>query len=301
MDERTSGALDAIGDRLQSLAKRYRPNDRPGASLQSHTGGQKNGNGNGNGNGYHRSFRMESAGEPIVVGNGIGRKSEGIGHAGLENDRDDHDGPDPEAPAPQPYWKKPNPEQRASVSVAAPAGPDRSAPSSDADERGDEAEIQAAQPQPEIASDGENSELSRLEFLEVSLHQLFEDIPEDDDRFELILTRDRPARLRIDNFTHVAMNPDARIYRLIRSNAKGRKILAESEDVAEIGKHVTDYVVGQMAVRKRQREGFAKHLISTPADDRLRRRSTSVLFWAFIIGLLTGGCGLSVLGYLLSQ
>ena len=31
MDERTSGALDAIGDRLQSLAKRYRPQDRPDA------------------------------------------------------------------------------------------------------------------------------------------------------------------------------------------------------------------------------------------------------------------------------
>ncbi len=298
MDERTSGALDAIGDRLQSLAKRYRPQDRPDSWLRSGANGRKNGNGNGNG--YHQVFRMESAGEPIIIGNSATRENGQHGHAGSENESDHRAEPETGLPHPQPYWKKSKPEQRVSVSVATPAGPDRSSPSSPTDERDDEAEIQAAQPQPEISSDGGSSELSRLEILEASLHQVFHDIP-DDDRFEMILTRDKPARLRIDNFTHVAMNPDARIYRLIRSTAKGRKILAESEDVAEIGKHVTDYVVGQTVVRQRQRDGFAKHLISAPAGDQLKRRSTSVLLWAFIIGLLTGGCGLFVLGYLLSQ
>lgn len=300
MDERTSAALDAIGDRLQMLAKRYRPHDRLGPSLQSHTNGQNSGNGNGNGNGYHRSFRMESAGEPIIVGD-IGQGNGRNGHAGSENERDDHEAPDPGAPASQPYWKKPKTDHRPPASAATLAGPVEKTALSDADESDDEAEIQAAQPQPEISSHAENSELSKLEILEVSLQQLFQDIPDDDDRFELILTRDNPARLRIDNFTHVALNPDARIYRMIRSNAKGHKILVESEDVAEIGKHVTDYVVSQMAVRQRQRDGFAKHLISAPAGDRLRRRSTGLLFWAFIIGLLTGGCGLLVLGYFLSQ
>ena len=303
MDERTSGALDAIGERLQSLAKRYRPSDRADALLRPGADGRKNGNGNGNasGNGYHRSFRMESAGEPIIVGKGSGRDSTRNGRAESESGQGGHGEADDCPPEPRPYWGKPKPDHRASVSVATLAGPAEDAPPSAPGEENDAAEIEAAQPQPEISSDSESSDLSRLEILQASLHQVFDNIPDDDDRFELILTRDKPARLRIDKFTHVAMNPDARIYRLIRSTAKGRKVLVESEDVAEIGQHVTDYVVSQMAIRQRQRNGFAKHLLSAPNGDRHRQRGASVLFWAFAIGLLTGGCGLFVLGYLFSQ
>jgi len=301
MDERTNGALDAIGERLLSLSKRYRPSDRPDGLLRASANGRKNGNGNGSGNGYHRSFRMESAGEPIIVGNGASRESGPNGRSESENGQGGHTEADDCPPEPRPYWGKPKSDHRASVSVTTLAGPAEDSPPSEPSEANDTGEIEAAQPQPEISSDSESSELSRLEILQASLHQVFDNIPEDDDRFELILTRDKPARLRIDKFTHVAMNPDARIYRLIRSTAKGRKVLVESEDVAEIGQHVTDYVVSQMAVRQRQRNGFAKHLISPPNGDRSKRRGAGVLFWAFVIGLLTGGCGLFVLGYLLSQ
>ena len=305
MDERTSGALDAIGERLQSLAKRYRPSDRADALLRpganDRQNGKGNGSGNGKGNGYHRSFRMDSAGEPIIVGNGTGQDSARNGRVESENGQGDHTEADDCPPEPRPYWGKPKPDHRTSISVTTLAGPAQDAPPSERGEENDAAEMEAAQPQPEISGDSETSELSKLEILQASLHQVFDNIPDDDDRFELILTRDKPARLRIDKFTHVAMNPDARIYRLIRSTAKGRKVLVESEDVAEIGQHVTDYVVSQMAVRQRQRNGFAKHLLSAPNGDQYKRRSTGVLFWAFAIGLLTGGCGLFVLGYLLSQ
>jgi len=305
MDKRTSGALDAIGDRLQSLSKRYPANLRSGTLRPTGAKGRKSGNGNGNGagngNGYHHSFRMESAGEPIIVHGALGRELEDHGAANRDNGDGDHEEPEDEAPKVAPVWKAPRKEQRASVSVVSLAAPTPDTPPSAPEKRDEPEELGTAKPRPGKSTNGDSLVVARLELLESSLLQLFQNIPDDEDRFELILTRDKPARLRIDNSTHIAMNPDARIYRLIRSTSKGRKVLAETEDVIEIGKHVTDYVVSQMAVRQRQRQGFANHLMQAPVARWRGRRGTVVLFWAFLIGLLTGSSILLAVGYMLSR
>ena len=145
-----------------------------------------------------------------------------------------------------------------------------------------------------------SSELARLEILEASLEQVFHEIPQNDDRFELILTPGKPARLWIDMFTHVVMDRAARSYRLIWNSEKGRKILAESDDVAEICERVMDYVAGQIVARERQLAGLADFAPSASVVNLPRRWSAAAMFWAFALGLLAGACGLFLLGYFLS-
>lgn len=145
-----------------------------------------------------------------------------------------------------------------------------------------------------------SSELARLEILEASLEQIFQDIPQNDDRFELILTPGKPARLWIDMFAHVVMDRAARVYRLIWNSEKGRKILAESEDVAEICERVMDYVAGQIVARERQLAGLTDFTPSASMVSMSRGWSAAAMVWAFTIGTLAGACGLLLLGYLLS-
>ncbi len=149
-------------------------------------------------------------------------------------------------------------------------------------------------------TDRRSSEFARLEILLADLERVFDEIPKSDDRFCLALSPSEPARLWIDMLAYVAMDPLARTYRLIWNGGMGRKVLAESENVAEIKTHVMDYVAGQIVARERQIQGLADRHTPAAPKSAARRRGGGVVVWAFIIGVLTGILGLLAIGFLIT-
>ncbi|MEC9368667.1 MAG: hypothetical protein VX871_08240 [Pseudomonadota bacterium] len=149
------------------------------------------------------------------------------------------------------------------------------------------------------ALDTRSAELARLEILRGDLQSLFEELPEGDDRFELALVPTTPARLWIDMFTYVAMDPAGENYRLVRNHHKGRRILLETGDAGLLRRRITDHVAQQIVLRERQLNGLAELPDASP---RARRKSGAApVFWAFVIGLLTGVAGLLALGWMLTR
>ncbi len=152
----------------------------------------------------------------------------------------------------------------------------------------------------ERATDRRGSELARLEILEANLGDAFDDIPEADDRFALLLSPSEPARLWVDMMAYVAMDATARTYRFIWNGGAGRRVLAESEDVAEMKAHILNYVAGQIVARERQIQGLAERQTPSPPNASQTKRNIGVVIWAFAIGLLTGAFCLLALAYLIT-
>jgi hypothetical protein len=144
-----------------------------------------------------------------------------------------------------------------------------------------------------------SAELTRLEILKSSLESVFDDIPAGDERFELALVPSSPARLWIDMFTFVELDPDGELYRFIRNERSGRRILVESRDAGVIRGRITEYIARQIVARERELSGLSE----TPPLVRRRSRSPRVglVMAAFAIGLLTGVVGLFAVGWLITQ
>ena len=96
------------------------------------------------------------------------------------------------------------------------------------------------------------------------------------------------------------MDSPARTYRLIWNGGAGRRVLAETEDVAEMKGHVLDYVAGQIVARERQILGLADHQAPRGSASGRSRRAVGAIVWAFAIGLLTGAFCLLALAYLVT-
>lgn len=147
-----------------------------------------------------------------------------------------------------------------------------------------------------------SNELARLEVLKASLETVYDEIPEGDDRFELALAQSTPARLWIDMFTHVAMDPASHVYRLVRNARQGHRVLAETRDVTEMAERVMEYIAQQVVARERELEGLAEYeRREAPSQGRRRGSRVGLAIAAFLIGLLTGVVGLFALGYLLTM
>lgn len=151
-------------------------------------------------------------------------------------------------------------------------------------------------------ADRRSAELARLEVLKAGLVRLFDEIPDGDDRFELMLVPSQPARLWIDIFTYVTVDPPSRTYRLVRNGRQGRRVLAETHDAAEMTEHVVDYVAQQIVAREREMDGFdllARH--RTPAAPAPAKGARlGIVVAAYVVGLLTGVVGLLAIGYLIT-
>ena len=61
----------------------------------------------------------------------------------------------------------------------------------------------------DLSADHRDGEIARLDLLKAELEAVFAEIPDHDDRFNLVLVPSRPARLWIDLFTYAAID-DAR-------------------------------------------------------------------------------------------
>ena len=77
-----------------------------------------------------------------------------------------------------------------------------------------------------------DAELARLELLNEALDPLFEEIPPEIELFDRGISRGDTPRLWIDAIAHVAMGRDKRRYRFVQDTRYGRKVLAESNDIA---------------------------------------------------------------------
>lgn len=141
--------------------------------------------------------------------------------------------------------------------------------------------------------DRRSTEMARLEVLHAAVEHVFEDIPIEDDRFSLALVPSRPARLWIDIMTYVAMDNSAEIYRMIRNEGTGRRVMVETDDVGVMAGRITEYVAREIVTRERYASGFSYDRIMTRRRDKGR---AGVVVAAFIIGLLTGAAALMLVG-----
>jgi hypothetical protein len=136
-----------------------------------------------------------------------------------------------------------------------------------------------------VVVDLRDAELARLELLNEALDPLFKDIPPDIDLFDRGISRGDTPRLWIDAIAHLAMGRDKRRYRFVQDTRYGRKVLAESDDIAGMVKAVTHYVAHRMIERDQALAADPEPVLGT-VPGRSRWRTLRI----FLLGLIAGSC-----------
>jgi hypothetical protein len=139
-----------------------------------------------------------------------------------------------------------------------------------------------------VVVDLRDAELARLELLNEALDPLFKDVPPDIDLLDRGISRGDVPRLWIDAIAHVVMGRDKRRYRFVQDTRYGRKVLAESNEIAEIVKAVTHYVAHRII--ERERALAADTLPALEADGAAAGRSGWRTVQIFLLGLIVGSC-----------
>ena len=135
-----------------------------------------------------------------------------------------------------------------------------------------------------------DAEVARLELLNEALDPLFAEIPPEVELFDRGLSRGETPRLWIDAVAHVAMGRDKRIYRLLQDTRVGRRVLAESHEIPEIVKAVTEYVARRLVERERALEEDPDFIgrVGRREVARERRRRRRRIFGALRVRLFPG-------------
>jgi len=152
-----------------------------------------------------------------------------------------------------------------------------------------QARIEAAE-RTGVVVDLRDAETARLELLNDALDPLFNETPPDVDLFDRGISRGDTPRLWLDAISHVAMARDKRRYRFVQDTRFGRKVLAESNDIAEIVEAVTHYVAARIIERERalaEDEGPLRARLYSSLHGS-RRRSRWRTIGAFMFGLIAG-------------
>ena len=140
-----------------------------------------------------------------------------------------------------------------------------------------------------VVVDLHDAEVARLEILNEALDPLFEEIPAAIDLFDRGISRGETPRLWIDAIAHIGMGRDKRLYRFLQDTRYGRKVLAESVNVAEMADAITKYVAQRMIERERALVDSTLPLRDVKQDARLeRRRRRRRAIRAFLFGLIIG-------------
>ena len=95
------------------------------------------------------------------------------------------------------------------------------------------ARIEAAE-RTSVVVDLRDAEVARLELLNEALDPLFKEIPSEVDLFDRGVSRGDTPRLWIDAVAHVAMGRDKRMYRFLHDTRVGRRVIAESYEIADM-------------------------------------------------------------------
>jgi Protein of unknown function (DUF3040) len=153
------------------------------------------------------------------------------------------------------------------------------------------ARIEAAE-RTSVVVDLRDAEVARLELLNEALDPLFADIPPEVDLFDRGVSRGDTPRLWIDAVAHVAMGRDKRVYRFLHDTRIGRRVLAESHEIADIVKAVTGYVARRLVERERALDEdpeFITRIARPEAARTLRRRrwrGLGMLALGFVLGVI---------------
>lgn len=165
-----------------------------------------------------------------------------------------------------------------------------------------EARVEAAE-RTSVVVDLRDAEWARLELLNDALDPLFAEIPSDVDLFDRGVSRGETPRLWIDAVAHVAMGRDKRAYRFLHDTRVGRRVLAESHEIADIVQPVTTYVARRIVERQRALDedpDFIQRVAQSAAERERRRRRWRAL-GAFLSGFALGVVGLFAAGVLIAM
>lgn len=113
-----------------------------------------------------------------------------------------------------------------------------------------EARIEAAE-RSAVVVDLRDAEVARLELLNDALDPLFKDIPKDVELFDRGVSKGDVPRLWVDVIAHVEMGRDKRQYRFVQDTRYGRAVLAESYEIPEMARAVTQYAARRLVERER--------------------------------------------------
>lgn len=135
----------------------------------------------------------------------------------------------------------------------------------------------------------------RLELLVQELQPLLDDIPAEDDQFDLALSSGLQPRFWIDATAHVTMGRDKRTYRFLKDTRLGRVVLAENPDVTVIADHVARYIGERIVERQRMVAGDVtpvRALETAGEQGAVRNKESGGVFeglMIFLLGALAGG------------
>jgi Protein of unknown function (DUF3040) len=157
------------------------------------------------------------------------------------------------------------------------------------------ARIEAAE-RTSVVVDLRDAEVARLELLNEALDPMFAEIPPEVDLFDRGVSRGDTARLWIDAVAHVAMGRDKRMYRVLHDTRVGRRVMAESHEIADIVKAVTDYVARRLVERERALDEDPEFTarVARPQAVRALRRRRRRGWGAFVLGFLLGAIALII-------
>ena len=157
------------------------------------------------------------------------------------------------------------------------------------------ARIEAAE-RTSVVVDLRDAEVARLELLNEALDPLFTQIPSEVDLFDRGVSRGDTPRLWIDAVAHVAMGRDKRMYRFLHDTRVGRRVMAESHEIADIVKAVTDYVARRLVERERALDEDPEFItrIARPEAALTLRRRRRRRWGAFVLGFVLGAIGLLI-------
>lgn len=146
------------------------------------------------------------------------------------------------------------------------------------------------------SADQRDGEIARLELLKVELKSVFAEIPDHDERFNLVLVPSRPARLWIDLFTYASIDGASGAYLFVRNSESGRRTLFSSSNVADMADRIARYMAQEIVRRERIEAALVEpgRLGRIGAELVPRGTAMGVVVAAFVIGILTGAAGLLV-------
>jgi Protein of unknown function (DUF3040) len=157
------------------------------------------------------------------------------------------------------------------------------------------ARIEAAE-RTSVVVDLRDAEGARLELLNEALDPLFTEIPPEVDLFDRGISRGDTPRLWIDAVAHVAMGRDKRMYRFLHDTRLGRRVMAESHEIPDLVKGVTDYVARRLIERERALDEDPDFItrVARPEAARTVRRRRRRGWGAFVLGFLLGAIALLI-------
>ena len=155
-----------------------------------------------------------------------------------------------------------------------------------------QARVEAAE-RTSVVVDLRDAEVARLELVNEALDPLFAEIPPEVELFDRGFSRGDTPRLWIDAVAHIAMGRDKRVYRFLLDSRIGRRVLAESHEIGDIVKAVTDYVARRLIERERALDEDPDLIARVGRQEaarerrRRRRRIWGALVLGFLLGLIT--------------